>query len=70
MQSFEYLQITINYYSSGENAAGLSNNDEPVVWKGLENYLEFLNIQGWSLVTQTKADEKQVRTYLFKKQIE
>lgn len=70
MQNFEYLQISINYYSSAQKPVTASNNEDVLVWKGLQNYFEILDTNGWIIINETKAAQGQSRTYQFKRQIE
>jgi hypothetical protein len=70
MQNLEYLQLSINYYSSAESITTLSNNEFSVVWKGFQDYLDILNAQGWIMLNETKSDSGQSKTYQFKRPIE
>jgi hypothetical protein len=70
MQNFEYLQISINYYSAPEQSPAASINEEVVVWKDLQNYLEILNSHGWVIINETKTAKGQSRTYQFKRLVE
>lgn len=70
MQNFEYLQISINYYSAPEKSPTASNNAEVVVWKDLQNYLEILDTHGWVIINETKASRGQSRNYQFKRPVE
>ena len=70
MQNFEYLQISINYYASTERLATLSNHEDADVWRGVQNYLETLDKQGWMIINETKAVREQSRTYQFKRLVE
>jgi hypothetical protein len=70
MQHFEYLQININYYPSTEEQVALPNNEEAVVWKGLQNYLKLLHTHGWIVINESKATKDQSRTYQFKRPVD
>jgi hypothetical protein len=70
MQKFEYLQLSINYYSSAIEAILLSNNEDSTVWKGFQNYLELLHTQGWTLINETQSGKGQSRTYDFKRPVD
>jgi hypothetical protein len=70
MQNFEYLQISINYYASTMNQSAQSENEDAIVWKGLQNYLETLDAHGWSILNESKTDKGQSRTYQFKRALE
>ncbi len=70
MQKFEYLQLSVNYYSSADGTRPLSNNEESAVWKGFQNYLELLNTQGWFMINETQSGKGQSRTYDFKRPVE
>ena len=54
MQSFEYLQINIDYYSSSDVFITPSNEKEIVVWKGFQDYINFLNTQGLDTIEFSK----------------
>ena len=70
MQNFEYLQISINYYSAPEISPTGTINEEIVVWKDLQNYLEILDLHGWVIINETKTAKGQSRTYQFKRLVE
>ena len=70
MQQFEYLQISINYYSAPEKALDTSNNEEEVVWKELQNYLEILDAHGWVIINEATTVKGQSRNYQFKRPLE
>ena len=70
MQHFEYLQININYYPSAEEQIAFQNNEEPVIWKGLQNYLELLHTYGWIVINESKTTTDQSRMYQFKRPVD
>jgi len=70
MQNLEYLQLSINYYPSVDDATHLLNNEDSAVWKSLRNYLDSLNVQGWIMINETKSDKGQSRTYHLKRPLE
>lgn len=70
MQRWEYLQISMNYYSSEAGTAGLSTNEDSDVWKGLREYLDVLDKEGWVMIDETKSDGERFRTYHLKKPVE
>ena len=70
MQKFEYLQLSINYYSSAADVILPSNNEDSAVWKGFQNYLGLLNTQGWILINETQFGRGQSKTYQFKRALE
>ena len=70
MQNFEYLQISINYYSAPEQSPTATINEEVVVWKDLQNYLEILDSHGWVIINETETAKGQSRTYQFKRPVE
>ncbi|HKY55017.1 MAG TPA: hypothetical protein VJM08_11955 [Anaerolineales bacterium] len=70
MPRFEYLQININYYFSSDGDINPSNEKDIVVWKGFQDYLDFLNAQGGTLIHETKAESGLFRTYQFKRPID
>lgn len=70
MQNFEYLQISINYYSAPEKSPKAAIKEEVVVWKDLQNYLEILDLHGWVIINETKTAKGQSRTYQFKRPVE
>jgi hypothetical protein len=70
IQKTEYIQLSINYYSSGDRMSTLSNEEDSEVWKGLQNYLDILNKQGWIMINETKTERGRFRTYHLKKLVE
>lgn len=70
MQKFEYLQVSINYYSSANGTLLLSNNEDSTVWKDFQNYLKLLNTQGWIIINETQYGKGQSKTYQFKRPVE
>ena len=70
MQSFEYLQISINYYSAPEQSPTASNNEEVVIWKDLQNYLEILDAHGWVIINEVTTAKGQSKNYQFKRAVE
>ena len=70
MQSYEYLQVSINYYSSADDVDDLSKNETAGVWMGLHDYLDSLLRHGWIIINETKSDKSQSRTYQFKRAVE
>ena len=70
MQHFEYLQISINYYSAAEKSPATSNNEENVVWKELQNYLEILDSDGWVIINEVTTAKGQSKNYQFKRIVE
>lgn len=69
MQSFEYLQINIDYYSSSDGFITPSNEKEIVVLKGFQEYINFLHSQGWTVINEKKAERGLCRTYQFKRPV-
>lgn len=70
MQHFEYLQISINYYSAPERTPATSNKEETVVWKELQNYLEILDSHGWVIINEVTTANGQSKNYQFKRPVE
>jgi len=70
MQRWEYLQISMNYYSSEAGMVSLSNDGDSDVWKGLRNYLDVLNQEGWIIINETSSDRARIRTFHLKKPVE
>ena len=70
MQKFEYLQFSINYYSSADGAIPLSNDEDSAVWKGFQSYSELLHRHGWNMINETQSGKGQTRTYQFKRPVE
>ena len=70
MQRWEYIQLSINYYSSEAGRVRLSNNEDSEVWKGLQEYLDVLNKEGWIMINETNSDRERFRTYHLKKPVE
>lgn len=69
MENFEYLQVEINYYSA-EGATTPLDAEGYAVWKGLRNYLDTLQAQGWIMIKETQSEKQQFRTYYLKRLIE
>ncbi len=69
MQRWEYIQLSVNYYSSDAGRVSLSNNEDSEVWKGLQDYLDVLNKEGWIMINETKSDRERFRTYHLKKPV-
>lgn len=69
MESWEYLQLTINYYPIEEEITGLTDTEDSDVWKGLLSYLDILNQQGWIMMNETKSDKGRLRTYQLRKAV-
>ena len=76
MQSLEYLQLSVTYYSSSDRATAVSKDDEVLpsedsaVWKGLNTYLETLGERGWTITKETQTDRGRQRTYDFRRPLE
>ena len=76
MQTLEYLQLSVTYYSSSDRATAVSKDDEVLlsedsaVWKGLNTYLETLGERGWTITKETHSDRGQQRTYDFQRPLE
>ena len=70
MENLEYLQLDVTYYSSVEGVTASVNEEGSAVWKGLKNYLDMLEIQGWVMIKETRSNREQARTYHLKRQIE
>jgi len=70
VQQFEYLQISVNYYSTPEKSPITSDNEEAVVWKELQNYLEILDSHGWVIINEVTTAKGQSKNYQFKRPVE
>ena len=70
MQRWEYLQLSVNYYSSDAGMVSLANNEDSEVWKGLGDYLDVLNKAGWIMINETDSDRERTRTYHLKKPVD
>ena len=70
MQRWEYIQLSINYYSSEAGRVSLSHNEDSEVWKGLQDYLDVLNKEGWIMINETNSDRERFRDYHLKKPVE
>ena len=73
MQTLEYLQLSVTYYSSADRATVVSKDDEVLpsedsaVWKGLKTYLDTLRKRGWTVTKETQSDRGRQRTYDFRR---
>ena len=70
MQKLEYLQLSINHYSSEDQIITFPNNEDPDVLNSLQNFLDILHQQGWVMINETQSDRGHFRTYHFKKPVE
>lgn len=76
MQSLEYLQLSVTYYSSSDRVTAISNDDEVLpsedsaVWKGLRTYLDTLAERGWTITKEMESDRGRQRTYDFSRTLE
>ena len=69
METWEYLQISINYYAIEASRVSLPDQKDSEVWKGLENYLKSLSKLGWIIVNEAQSDGGRVRTYHLKRPV-
>jgi len=67
MQELEYLQLSINYGSSSTRSTPFLNGE---TLKGLQNYLDTLDRQGWILIQETQSDRGRTITYYFRRTTE
>jgi len=76
MQTLEYLQLSVTYYSSADRATAVSQDDEVLlsedsaVWKGLKTYLATLGERGWTITKEMESDRGRQRTYDFQRPLE